>query len=126
MDEKEFTIVLEKFYAGFSPAAHLNSLSELGGSGHASAMRNVDVTDPTYITQGPALGTLSGTNELIAFIIDRAVSDGITYGIGATSLFQISPTGITSDATWPHTITNATDGESCIEFQGALYYFYNK
>jgi hypothetical protein len=130
--EPEFTIVLDKFYSGLSPAAHLNSLTELGGSGHASAMVSADVTDPTYLTQGPALadltnGTQAGViSELIAFILDRAVSDGVTYGIGATKLFKIGPSTVTSDGTWPHAIANATAGSSCIEFQGSLYYFYNE
>jgi len=130
----EFIIELNKFYAGFSPVAHLNSLTEFGNSGHASAMQNVDVLTPDYITQGPALsnltnGTQAGVvSELINFILDRATADGVTYGIGATKLFKITPTTVTSGGSpsWPQAVTGMTDGESVIELLGNLYGFYNK
>jgi len=128
----EFTIIFDKFYQGYSPTAHLNSLTETGNTGHASAMGNVDILDPTSITQGPGLATLTaGTEagavtELISFIMDKAVSTNLTYAIGPTKLFSLSATAVTNASPFPHTITNATDGESCINMGGNLYYFYNK
>src|SRR3990167_6899789 len=119
-EESQLLAVFSKFYQGFSPVAHLNSLAEAGNKGHASAMANVDILDPTHITQGPALVNLTnGTqaaavSELINFIMDKAVDTDVTYGIGATKLFKISSTTVTNDGTFPHTITNATDGESVI------------
>src|SRR3990167_2114437 len=129
--EPQLLKVFSGFYQGFAPAAHLNSLTELGNGGHASAMANVDILDPTYITQGPALSSLTnGTQvaavgELITFIMDRAVASDVTYGIGTAKLFKISSTTVTSDATWPQAITSCTDGESVIELKGSLYYFFN-
>ncbi|MCR4307112.1 MAG: hypothetical protein NUV80_00970 [Candidatus Berkelbacteria bacterium] len=134
--ESKLLAVFNQFNQAFSPAAHLNSLTERGNKGHASAMANIDILDPTHITQGPALsnlinGTQAGVvSELINFILDRAVSSGVTYGIGPTKLFRITTSAVTDGSaesgTWPHTITGATDGESCIELNGVLYYFYNK
>ena len=131
-DMEEFTLKFSKFYQGYSPAAHINSLAELGNGGQASAMVEVDILDPTHITQGPALanltnGTQAGAvSELINFLMDRAVTNGVSYGIGATKLFKLSSTTVTSDATWPQAITNCADGESVVELKGSLYYFFNK
>ena len=131
---ESFTIVFSKFYQGFGPFAHGNSLTELGGAGMASVMQNADILDPTHITQGPALsnltnGTQAGVvSELINFIMDKAVTSDVTYAVGVTKLFKISSTTVASGGTpdWPITITNATDGESCIELRGNLYTFFNK
>lgn len=129
--DNTFTIKLQKFYNGLSPSAHLDSLTEDGGAGHASYTLNVDTTVPTYLTQGPGLtdltnGNQSGVvNELINYIMDRPASDGVTYAISATKLFKVTASSVANTAPWAHTIASATDGESCIEFQGSLYYFYN-
>jgi len=130
--DNTFQIEITKFYQGASPAMHLNSLTEIGNAGHYSVATNIDVLTPGILTQGPALANLTaGTQagavtELINFIMDKAVSDSVTYGIGATKLFKITPSAVTSDATWPHAITNCTDGESCVDMGGVLYYFFNK
>lgn len=127
-----WTIKFSKFYQGASPVAHMNSLTETGNAGHYSVAQNINVLDPTYITQGPALsdltnGTQAGeVDELINYIMDTAVSNDTSYAIGETKLFQISSSAVTSDTDWPHTVTGATDGESCINLNGNLYYFYNK
>ena len=136
MADNTFFIEFKNFYMGYSPTAHLNSLTEIGNFGHASSMANVNVLTPDYITQGPALlslinGTQAGTDvvdELINFIMDKAVSDDVSYGIGATKLFKISATTVAKGGTpsWPQAITTCTDGESCINMKGNLYGLYNK
>lgn len=129
--DNTFTISLKDYYVGLSPLAYLDSLTQKGNSGHASVMQNVDVLGE-FMTQGPGLANLTnGTQagavtELINFILDKAVSSDVTYGIGATKLFKISSTAVTNDATFPHAITNCTNGESVIDMGGNLYYFYNK
>ena len=131
--DNTFNIRFNKFYQGASPGAVFSSLTSLGNAGHYSTAQNIDIiSNPDIITQGPGLATLTnGTpsgavTELVNFIMDKAVSDSVTYGIGATKLFKITPTAVTNDGTFPHAITNAADGESCIDFKGKLYYFYNK
>src|SRR3990167_6512934 len=131
--DRTFRIVLEDFHVGVSPALHLDSLTELGGAGHVSVMTNIDVLTPKKLTQGPGLANLTnGTqagevNELINFIMDRPAANNSTYGIGPTKLFRISSTMVSSGGSpsWPRTVTAMADGESCIEFQGRLKYFYN-
>lgn len=128
--DNTWSIVLDKFYQGYAPLSFSNSLTELGGSGMASSMSNVDVISD-LLTQGPALSNLTnGTQaaavgELINYIMDKAAAADVAYAIGTTKLYQLSSTTVTSSATWPHTITACTNGESLQIIKGNLYYLYN-
>ncbi len=129
--DNSFEINLKDFNQGYSPLAYLDSLTQKGNSGNASVMVNADILNGN-LTQGPGLASLTaGTQvgaitELVNYILDIPTSDSVTFGIGPTKLFKITPTAVTNDGTFPHTITNATDGESVAYFNGNLYYFYNK
>ena len=131
MAEKNFSITIDKAYQGFSPLAFQNSLTEFGGSGHASAMTNIDVINGEYITQGPALadltaGTQAGAvTEQIQYIMDKAVANDVSYAIGTSKLFKISSTAVTNTGAFPRAITSCTEGESIQVLKGNLYYFYN-
>ena len=82
MAQLDFTITLEKFYMGLSPEWVTNSLTEYGNSGHASTMTNCDVLSHSFVTQAPALTTLtdgtSAVSELVSFIMDKATSSSIS------------------------------------------------
>lgn len=131
MSMDKFNLTFKNFFAGFSPMAHLNSLTSMGGSGHASAMTNIDILGD-YLTQGMGLANLTNGTQAAAvtdqinFIMDRAVASDVTYGVSSTKLHKISSTAVTNTGSFPHAITNATSGNSCIELKGKLYYFYNK
>ena len=130
-ETNRFTIVLEKFYSGYSPMAFQGSLTEFGGSGHASVMKNVDILNGEYLTQGPkAVNLTAGTQagavtELLSFIMDKAVLADVSFAIGSSKLFKISSTAVTNVAPFPHAITGCTEGESIQVLKGNLYYFYN-
>lgn len=125
--DNTFSITLKNFSAGYAPLAFSDSLTETGGGGHASVMQNVSIADGK-LTQGPGLANLTnGTQagnvtELINFILDRATSADVGWAIGATKLFKLSATAVTSGTT----ITGCTDGESLVALKGSLYGFYNK
>jgi len=129
--DNTFSYQLGPFYAGLSPMAFQNSLTEFGGGGHASFMQNVDIINGEYLTQGPGLASLTaGTQagaitELIQFIMDKAVSNNVSYAIGPTKLQKISATEVSNTGIWPHTITSSTEGESIQVLGGSLFYFYN-
>lgn len=129
--DNTWKIELKNFQAGLSPLAFTSVLTEIGGEGHASYMKNVDCLDGR-LTQGLGLtdltnGTQAGAvDQLISFIMDRAVSSDISYAIGTTKLFQISSTAVTSAGVFPHAVTGMADGKSITHLQGNLYYFYNK
>ncbi len=130
-ETNRFTIVLEKFYSGYSPMAFQGNLTEFGGSGHASVMKNIDIVNGEYLTQGPkAVNLINGTQtgavtELLSFIMDKAVSNDVSFAIGSSKLFKISSTAVTNVAPFPHAITGCTEGESIQVLKGNLYYFYN-
>ena len=132
-ESKPFIIELQRFEVGQAPLAHLDSLSEIGQAGHYSVATNVDIiSKPGVLTQGPGLATLTAGTEAgavsdqINFIIDKAVANDTTYGISDTLLHKITPTEVINTGNFPHTITGATEGSSCIHFQGEIFYFYNK
>lgn len=128
----QFSLKFSGFNAGAAPLAHLDTLTQVGNGGHYSAAQNVDIVSyPSLIQQGPGLATLTnGTQagavtELMTFIVGRAVASGITYGIAATKLHQISSTAVTNAGIWPHAISGAVGGSSVINANGFLYYFWN-
>lgn len=131
--DNTFTLKFSNFGVGQSPLAHLDSLTEEGSGGHYSSAQNVDViTKPRLLTQGPGLATLTaGTeagavDELVNHILDKPPATDVTYGIAATKLHKITPTAVINAGSWPHAISGATSGSSTVDFQGLLYYFYNK
>ena len=132
--DNKFSIKLSDFYQGFSPAAHLNTMTSIGNAGHCSEMTNADVLTPDYITQGPTLanltnGTQAGVvSELINYILDVAVATDTTYGIGNTKLFKITSATVASGGTpsFPVTITGGVAGKSVAYLKGKLYYFFNR
>ena len=134
MKDNKFSITLKGFQIGYGPLAHSDTLSTYGNAGHASAMTSVDLlSEPGNLSQGPALanltnGTQAGVvSELINHILDIAVADDATYGIGNTKLFKISSSTVATGGTpsWPKTITGATGGKTVAYLKGVLYYFFN-
>jgi len=114
-------LTIEKFSSGYSPLAFSDSLTELGQSGQASVMQNVNILNGN-ITQGFKLTNLTGTlTQSIQYIMDKAVSNNSSYAIGTSKIYNISSTAI-SDL---HTITGCTEGESIQYLKGNLLYFYN-
>ena len=127
--DNTFTLDFSRFYRGFSPDAHLDSLSELGNQGHASTMTDCDIiSNPRYLTQGPGLTSLGTVTEIINYILDQPTSSDVSFALGAAKLWKISSTAVASGGTpsWPRTITNCTDGESLVLLRGNLYYLFNK
>ena len=129
--DNTWKIELKNFQAGLSPLAFTSVLTEVGGEGHSSYMKNVDCLDGR-LTQGLGLtdltaGTQAGAvDQLISFIMDEAVASNSSYAIGTTKLFQISSTAVANAGIWPHAVTGMADGKSIAYLQGNLYYFFNK
>lgn len=132
---KQWKIDIKAPFLGFAPAYYKNSYPVFGNRAHAGAMQNVDITDPTFITQGPTLANLTNGTQagvvttLIKHILEIPTASDVTWGVGGAKLYKISSTAVTSDANYPHTIDKAAvtgeDGESVAHYNGILYYFYN-
>lgn len=98
-------------------------------------MLNSDLTNPGGLQQGPGLANLTNGTQaaavttLIRSILNQAVTNDVTYGVGGAKLYKITPTEVTNSGAWPHTIDKAVvtaeDGEDVGHYQGALYYTYN-
>jgi hypothetical protein len=132
--DKDFAIELTGFNEGLSPLAHTDSRTFVGNRGQASEMLCDVISKPGFIMQGPGLANLTNgseagvVDELIRFILDKPTSSTVTFAVGATKLFKLSSTAVSSGGTpsWPQAITNMTEGESVIRMGDNLFVFYNK
>lgn len=120
--DNNFFIKIDKWYLGFSPTWMKGDTASFGNQGgHASAMKNVNILNPEYITQGQGVSSLTGNpSVLIKFIMDRAITDDVSYALSDTKLYQLSSSSITLK----RTITGATRGESLAYLKGYLFYFW--
>lgn len=134
MADLNFSIIIKDFNQGLSPLAHLDSKTFYGAKGQASEMLADVISKPSFVTQSPALvdltnGTQAGVvDQLIRYILDKPVSSSLTYALGTSKLFRVTPTTITSGGTpsYPQTVTGMTSGESLVRLNANLYGFYNK
>lgn len=132
---KPWYIEIKAPFLGFAPAYYKNSYPVFGNRAHAGAMQNVDISDPTFITQGPTLANLTNGTQagvvttLIRHILETPTASDVTWGVGGNKVYKISSTTAISDANYPHTIDKAAvtgeDGDSVVAYNGILYYFYN-
>jgi hypothetical protein len=128
----KFEINIDNFHGGFCPAFWTTTYNSYGNKNQCSDMQNVDLTSPTFMTQGPGLANLTNGTEagevstLIKGMLDYAQASGVSFGIGGGKLYKFSSTAVTSDASFPRTITNATDGQDVAYYRGKIYYSYNK
>lgn len=132
----KWVINIDNFMGGFSPAWYnQGTYPSYGNKNQAGVMVNADLTNPSYLTQGPGLSDLTNGTQaaavttLIKGATDLAVTSAVAYGVGGAKLYKFSSTTVTSDGTWPHTINKAVvtgeDGEDVAYYKGALYYSYN-
>ena len=127
-EEQGWTISLLEFN-GFVPAWFKNSYPFYGDKVHASDMKNIDLTDPNVMTQGPAPTALTGAvTTVVRSFLRLVTSSDVSFGIGGAILYQISSTAVTNAGIWPHTITHdgSEIGEDVCYYKTNLYYFYNQ
>lgn len=134
MADLNFSFTIEDFNQGLSPLAHLDSKTFFGAKGQASEMLADIISKPAFLTQSPALsnltnGTQAGVvSELVRFILDKPITDSLTYALGTSKLFRVTPTTITSGGSpsYPQSVANMTEGESLVRLNNNLYGLYNK
>lgn len=124
----KWSINIDNFLGGFTPAYFEDDYPTIGNKNMAGKMKNVDLTNPKYLSQGAGLSTLTNgdqtgvVSELIRGILDMAVKADETYAVGKTKLYKLSSTAVTSDENFPHTIAGATQGEDVAYYHGKIYY----
>ena len=137
MPEGKWTITIggDKGFDGFCPAYFKNSYPFYANSNQASAMQNIDLTDPNVLTQGSGMANLTAGDEngaittIINSILKISTTADASYAIGSNKLYRISSSAVSNAGDWPHTIDKGgvTDetGEDMIYHKSYLYYFYN-
>lgn len=98
----------------------------------ASDMTNVDITNPSSMTQGKGLSVLTNGSQTGAITtllkgMTNAVTSNVAYGVGGAKLQKFSATAVTNAGIFPHTITGtgAITGEDTKAYKSKLYYSYN-
>jgi len=133
-EQNTWTISINEFN-GFCPAWFKNSYPFFGDKDHASDMKNIDLTDPNVMTQGPAPEALTNGTEagsvvttVVRSFLRHATSADVSFAIGGAKLYQISSTAVTNAGVFPHTITHdgSEVGEDVCYHKTKLYYFYNQ
>lgn len=106
---------------GYAPLYWLGTYPSFGNKNQAAEMVSCDLVNPSYLTQGKGLAVISGTvDQLMKGILDTVVSADKTYGFGGTTLYEITPTAVTS----VRVITGAS-GEDVALYNGHLKYVYD-
>lgn len=128
-------ILITDFLGGFAPSWYKEAYPSYGNKNQAGNMLNCDLTDPGGMKQGPGLANLTNGTQaaavttLINSVLDYAVTNDTTYGVGGSKLYQITSLAVTNAGDWPHTIDKAAvtgeTGEDVAYYDGALYYSYN-
>jgi len=128
----KWTIQIPDFMGGFAPCYWDDDYPTIGNANQAGKMSNIDLTNPKYMTQGPGLSTLTNGDEngsvttLIKGMIDYAVANDTTYGIGGAKVYKISSSTVTNSGGFPHTITGTNpDGEDVAYYHGDFFYSWN-
>lgn len=134
---KSDSITISAFH-GFCPAYFEDSYPYagiIGNQEHLSAMQDIDLINPSVMTQGPGFSDLTNGNEsgvvdkLISDILNIAPSSDVSYACGENKVFKFSSSAVTDDTDWPFTIDKAgvtsEDADSLIYYKSNLLIFYN-
>lgn len=132
--DNTFSITIEGF-EGLAPAYYSNDWSSFGNKGSANNAIDVDISDPSVLTQGSSTipltsGTQAGSvTTLITSIMKGAVSSDTTFAVGGNKVYKISNTAVASTGGFPATIDKAVVTDETITdivfYKDYLYAFYN-
>jgi len=132
--DNTFSITIEGF-EGLAPAYYSNDWSSFGNKGSANNAIDVDISDPSVLTQGSSTipltsGTQAGSvTTLITSIMKGAVSSDTTFAVGGDKVYKISNTAVASTGGFPVTINKAVVTDETITdivfYKDYLYAFYN-
>jgi len=106
---------------GFAPAYWKTEYSSYGNSNQLADMVSCDLTNPSFITQGKGLATITGTvDTTMKGILNNVYVADKSAGIGGAKVYEITSTAVTSK-----TIGTITGGEDIVLYDGKLYYSWN-
>jgi hypothetical protein len=129
---QEWEIQINSPFLGLCPAFWTTDYPSYGNKNQAGKLQNIDLSNPSFITQGSGLSSLTNGTQagavttLIKGILDYAQASDVSFCIGGTKLYKISSTAVTNDGTFPRSVTNMTDGQDVAYYGGNIYYSFNK
>ena len=114
-----FRIAINDFRGGLAPGYFETDFPVYGNMNMAGKASGIDLSDPSYLKQGVGNTTIAtGTDEIR--VLDEPVEADKTYGVGASAVYEITPTSVSAI----HTISGATF-EDIAYYQGNVYASYN-
>lgn len=114
----KWEITIDNFLGGFCPSYWKSSYPSYGNKNMLGAMTNIDLTNPSYLTQGVGLATVTGTvDQLMKGILNNVMVANKSAGVGGTKLYEITATTVTSK-----TCGTISGGEDVALYAGYLYY----
>jgi len=106
---------------GYAPSYWKETYPAYGNKNQLASMVSCDLTNPSYITQGKGLSTITGTvDTTMKGILNNVYVADKSAGIGGTKVYEITASAVTSK-----TIGTITGGEDIILYDGKLYYSWN-
>lgn len=112
--------ILQLALGGFAPAyfKDTSGYPSFGNKNQAGAMVSCDLTNPTFLTQGKGLITITGTaSQLMKGILNNVILADKSAGVGGTELYEITADAVTAKA-----CGTITGGEDVALYAGSLYY----
>ena len=126
--DNTFQIIIDNF-EGLAPAYYSNSWSSYGNKGSANSLKDVDISDPSILTQGAGLADITGVTTLISSIMKNAVSNDATFAVGENKVYKLTPSSVVLTGGFPVTIdkegVTAEKADDIVYYNSYLYAFYN-
>ena len=105
---------------GYAPAYWKSSYGGYGNKNMAISMSSSDLTDPSFMTQGSGLATITGTvTDLVRGIHPTVIQANKTYGIGSDGIYDITASAVSLVAT-----VSSTTGEDVALYDGHAKFSY--
>jgi len=126
-----WNLEITNFLGGYAPGYWLSDYPSFGNKNQAGKMKDVSLINPTVLTQGPGLANLTNGDQdgqvstLLRGLLDMAVVDDETYGVGGNKLYKVTSTAVTAVRTIDKGTVTDEDGEDVAYYQGKIYYTYN-
>ena len=106
---------------GFCSSYWKTEYSSYGNSNQLASMVSCDLTNPSFITQGVGLATVTGTvDQLMKGILNNVMVADKSIGVGGDAVYEITADTVTSK-----TIGTITGGEDVALYGGELFYSWN-
>jgi len=120
---------------GLVPGFWKDANASYGNKEQASDLQDADLMNPSFLTQGPGLSTLTNGTQagavttLVRGMMPISIDGTNIYGGGGAKLHKITSSAVTNAGDWPHTVDkSAVTGEDIWDvayYAGAYWYSFS-